>query len=813
MRKLQLSSIALVWALGLSMMAQDAASPGFESREIALASSGPLPKYYSAFWWQSRERIEWLVARSADAKLNVIMPGVYGHGSYFFNTSKALYGKGVITLKGYDPLAILIEEAHKRKIKVIPYFPSLVAGEHGCLKRGSPDGKIAHEDWFNMDINGSIDSSGAVSYDAANPEFREYFASLVVDLAKYDIDGLALDYIRYMGPQWGYTAKARELFAKEYGVDPLDIVKNPQKIDDVKVFCLNPISWNGKSWYLSGMLRMMRELNVNCKIINETSDHLDGLPANSTLILASCYELSGPLITELDAFLEKGGNLIVIDGPTNAMNAHEKALAPILGVGNSHNFFPSSSVSIKMVGDHEILNGVVPGVIQCSGNSFLGNAPTTARTIAELSNGRPALLLNNYKNGTVALFNFDMLVRYSGECGYQLLRNTLEWLDARNKLRVYSYLPDEIGKKYPWIPAIIQTFFNNAKIQSVMLKDATGLERLSKIGSDNARKTALVYSTFFDLGGDAAGLVDAYVKNGGTLLLFMDADGNIKDMDSGAKVLAKYPNFLGGIGSGKTGKFDQTVDRHGHAYSILKFEENPQSPLMRDMLDTESEYHGSPWAEVSSADVSIRFSDNSPALFHRRHGEGEIWLFNYGVGSKGEPPAKLLWNVMSSAANERGVSFGSQKVAKLMECWDSWRCSQVTSLVKLVRETLQQHKPGIQLSVCAIDSKCPEKVVFQDWKQWLRLGYIDFVYPMNYYNNVSELERMLDWEVVGVDKRKIHPLLGMYKKSAEGFVPVSSAEIIEQLNSLRQRKFESVGFFCDEQLSDELVGSLAGYFK
>lgn len=62
-----------------------------------------------------------------------------------------------------------------------------------------------------------------------------------------------------------------------------------------------------------------------------------------------------------------------------------------------------------------------------------------------------------------------------------------------------------------------------------------------------------------------------------------------------------------------------------------------------------------------------------------------------------------------------------------------WRCRQITRLVGAVARGARQIRPGIKISA-AVFSGYPEcrRSVAQDWPLWARLGYVDFLCPMDY---------------------------------------------------------------------------------
>ena len=69
----------------------------------------------------------------------------------------------------------------------------------------------------------------------------------------------------------------------------------------------------------------------------------------------------------------------------------------------------------------------------------------------------------------------------------------------------------------------------------------------------------------------------------------------------------------------------------------------------------------------------------------------------------------------------------------LREQYAQWRCDRITRLVKAVHEGAKKIRPGLKISAAVFSAypNCRETVA-QDWPQWIKAGYLDFVCPMDY---------------------------------------------------------------------------------
>lgn len=143
---------------------------------------------------------------------------------------------------GFDPLAVWVEQAHKRGLKVHIWFETFYAGPENPMN--NPMNVISvYPKWANvtkMKYNSptpvaSLSEHNGYFLDPANPEVQTYLLTLIEEIiTRYKPDGINLDYIRY--PQsisakfagydlsnWGYTEFARNEFKTAMNIDPVDV--------------------------------------------------------------------------------------------------------------------------------------------------------------------------------------------------------------------------------------------------------------------------------------------------------------------------------------------------------------------------------------------------------------------------------------------------------------------------------------------------------------------------------------------------------------------------------------------------------------
>lgn len=131
---------------------------------------------------------------------------------------------------GFDPLATAIEAAHARGLELKAWVNVMPAWWGTTPPTDPRHVWQAHKDWLWYDQNGKVQPFSDKFYVSLNPclpEVRRYLASVMRDLvARYDVDGLHLDYIRFpndlvpAGTDYPRDARTVKLFRGETGKTP-----------------------------------------------------------------------------------------------------------------------------------------------------------------------------------------------------------------------------------------------------------------------------------------------------------------------------------------------------------------------------------------------------------------------------------------------------------------------------------------------------------------------------------------------------------------------------------------------------------------
>ena len=178
-----------------------------------------------------------MVNRAHASGFNTLIVQVRGRGDAYYDSRWEPRSAALAADPGFDPLALTIEEAHKRGMTVHAWLNThLLANmdrppaEAGHIYNARPDllavpYGVARE-LYSMNPRDSLYRAKILEYSrgardrvegvylsAAAPEAKEHVYSLWMDvLDKYDVDGLNFDYVRYPAPDWEYSRVSLDRF-------------------------------------------------------------------------------------------------------------------------------------------------------------------------------------------------------------------------------------------------------------------------------------------------------------------------------------------------------------------------------------------------------------------------------------------------------------------------------------------------------------------------------------------------------------------------------------------------------------------------
>lgn len=196
--------------------------------------ASPAIEEYRGFWVdqfhagaKTPDQVDQLLADAKTAKANAIFLQVRRRGDAYYNHSMEPRTEDPALAEGFDPLADLITKARGEGMEVHAWFscmkiwnqdtppvaPDHLFNRHGDAARGTSDY------WLSEDANGDNRFQGEAVVDPGHPASNEHLIDVLCHVAEnYEIDGVMLDLVRYMGEDWGYNPTALQRYQKQTGV-------------------------------------------------------------------------------------------------------------------------------------------------------------------------------------------------------------------------------------------------------------------------------------------------------------------------------------------------------------------------------------------------------------------------------------------------------------------------------------------------------------------------------------------------------------------------------------------------------------------
>ncbi|MCC7300952.1 MAG: family 10 glycosylhydrolase [Verrucomicrobia bacterium] len=211
--------LSLVFALLISLLTT-ASAPAHLPEVRAI--------WVTRFDYKKPADVEAIVANCARSGFTDIFFQIRGNGTVFYPSrvepwAHELTSDNASTTgrnPGWDPLQIAADSAKKHGIRLHAYM-NVLPGWRGIqdAPRSAGQNWTAHPEWFMVDSLGQRmrPTSGWYSFlNPALPEVRQHLTAIAAELAKYDIAGVHLDYIRF---PYDYKDVAPQLYPRASSAD------------------------------------------------------------------------------------------------------------------------------------------------------------------------------------------------------------------------------------------------------------------------------------------------------------------------------------------------------------------------------------------------------------------------------------------------------------------------------------------------------------------------------------------------------------------------------------------------------------------
>jgi len=172
---------------------------------------------------KTRDGIRRVVADVAGADGTAIIAEVVRRQDAYYDSEVLARTADPALEPGLDVLAVLIEEAHAAGLEVHAWIPVAPTWHESYVGQPAPDGWLTAEHGLNAPeadrwVTRTVDGTWDTYLDPGLLEVREHIAAVVGEIAaRYDVDGVHLDYARYASERHGYHPRALARYQQETG--------------------------------------------------------------------------------------------------------------------------------------------------------------------------------------------------------------------------------------------------------------------------------------------------------------------------------------------------------------------------------------------------------------------------------------------------------------------------------------------------------------------------------------------------------------------------------------------------------------------
>ncbi|MBU0683218.1 MAG: family 10 glycosylhydrolase [Candidatus Omnitrophica bacterium] len=142
--------------------------------------------------------------------------------------------------------------------------------------------------------------------------------------------------------------------------------------------------------------------------------------------------------------------------------------------------------------------------------------------------------------------------------------------------------------------------------------------------------------------------------------------------------------------------------------------------------------------------------------------------------------------------------------------WDDWKRTQITSLLADISQTARRINSSIEISCTIVPSiERTYSTTFQNWTEWLKQGYADYVVAMNYTDDLKLFKITTDSLLLPEFSKKVQIGVGAYLLTDD------TKQIETQINYLKQNSVPGIVLFSYDDITknSDLQNFLKDNFK
>ncbi len=279
---------------------------------------------------------------------------------------------------------------------------------------------------------------------------------------------------------------------------------------------------------------------------------------------------------------------------------------------------------------------------------------------------------------------------------------------------------------------------------------------------------------------------------------YLDRGGDVMWVDIKNALLTQYPllQSMAGITSTKysaLARITLQMDDEMHPGQLLKIKTAGNFPIT---------------VGDGGAEVVLRLSSGKPIITINND---NFMVVGFRIMQSTEQQViTLLKNQLNWFRAKAGVT-GPDSLAQKREQWIDWRASHILDLVSDVNTMFKGSDSTLVISAAAGIGPKEYYGFYRDGGQWLVEDLFDCIFPMNYAENIPDLQDILDEQMFftpeGLSPNRIYPGLQIHK----GGAPMNADIVEDQIEMVLQYGYLGFSLFAYSYLSDEIIAVVSGF--
>lgn len=220
---------------------------------------------------------------------------------------------------------------------------------------------------------------------------------------------------------------------------------------------------------------------------------------------------------------------------------------------------------------------------------------------------------------------------------------------------------------------------------------------------------------------------------------------------------------------------------------------------------------------LNNAKMFANLSTGEPvaSVYKNKHNGQAVTIGFRLMHNESEEMMSFLRDIITRLRKDKGIN-KPDNMAEKRKQWIEWRKFCINEFVQDIHKMVKMKNPKLQVTTAA--GVGPEQLygVYRDGKEWLAEGIVDYIFPMNYTENIDNLKDIIDEQITQTPSNcsdKVYPGLKLYTSKNGKTIPMDANIVDEQLKVIKEYGYKGFCLFAYSYFSDEIIEIVNKYSK